>query len=72
MEAKYGSERGGGGPVIELARMGWVFGSSSVRIGIVSLVTLDFFWVMVPESAFRGKCGAEVLLSGRSSQAYIV
>jgi hypothetical protein len=40
-EAKYGSERGGGVPVLELALMGGVCGSLLVKNGIISLITLD-------------------------------
>jgi hypothetical protein len=55
VEAKYGSERGGGVLELELVHMGWVFGSLVVRNGIASLVILDLFWGMVPESASGGE-----------------
>ena len=70
VEAKYGSERGGGSPELELVLMGWGFGNSLIGNGIASLVTLDSFRGMVPESAFGRKCGAGVCLSRRSSRAY--
>jgi hypothetical protein len=36
-----GRREGGGIPELELVLMGWVFGSSLVRNGIISLVILD-------------------------------
>jgi hypothetical protein len=36
-----GRRVGGGGPVLELVLMGWVFGRLFVRNDIASLVTLD-------------------------------
>jgi hypothetical protein len=41
--AKYGLEKGGGAPELELVRMGWAFGSSLATNGIVSLLISSLF-----------------------------
>jgi hypothetical protein len=67
-----GRKKGGGAPGLELALMGWVFGSSLATNGIVSLVTSSLFRGMALELAFRRKSGVEIRLFWRCIRACII